>query len=36
MLGNINTRFIGKLRTEQDIEKISVGINASIKISQKK
>lgn len=31
VLGNINTRFIGKLRTAKDIEKVSTGINISKK-----
>lgn len=31
MLGNMNTRFIGKLRTERDIEKIASGIDVPVK-----
>ena len=31
MLGNMNTRFIGKLRTERDIEKIASGIDVPAK-----
>ncbi|MBN2881067.1 DUF853 family protein [Candidatus Woesearchaeota archaeon] len=36
ILGNINTRFIGKLRTEQDIEKVASGIDISAKDLTKK